>query len=59
MATRKWHSPEQIVRKLAAADRLLAEGKDTAAVCHELGVAEAKYHRGLHTWDALDDSGID
>jgi hypothetical protein len=29
MATRKRHSPEQIVRKLMAADRLLAEGKDT------------------------------
>ena len=36
MATRKRHSPEQIVRKLMAADRLLAEGKDTAAVCREL-----------------------
>ena len=40
MATRKRHSPEQIVRKLTAADRLLAEGKDTAAVCRELGVSE-------------------
>jgi hypothetical protein len=30
MATRKRHSPEQIVRKLMKADRLLAEGKDTA-----------------------------
>ena len=45
MATRKRHSPEQIVRKLMAADRLLAEGKDTAAVCRELGVSEATYHR--------------
>jgi len=45
MATRKRHSPEQIVRKLVAADRLLAEGKDTAAVCRELGVSEATYHR--------------
>jgi len=38
MATRKRHSTEQIVRKLTAADRLLAEGKDTAAVCRELAV---------------------
>jgi putative transposase len=37
MATRKRHSPEQIVRKLVVADRLLAEGKDTAAACRELG----------------------
>jgi hypothetical protein len=36
--TRKRHSPEQVVRKLMAANRLLAEGKDTAAVCRELGV---------------------
>lgn len=41
MATGKRHSPEQVVRKLMAADRLLAEGKDTAAVCRELGVSEA------------------
>jgi transposase-like protein len=45
MATRKRHSPEQILRKLTADDRLLAEGKDTAAVCRELRVAEATYHR--------------
>ena len=44
MATMKRHSPEQVVRKLVAADRLLAEGKDTAAVCRELGVSEATYH---------------
>jgi putative transposase len=45
MAMRKRHSTEQIVRKLMAADRLLAEGKDTATVCRELGVSEASYHR--------------
>jgi hypothetical protein len=33
--------PEQIARKLMAADRLLAEGKDTVAVRRELGVSEA------------------
>ena len=37
MSTRKRHTPEQVVRKLTEADRLLAEGKDTAAVCRELG----------------------
>ena len=30
MATTKRHSPYQIARKLMAADRLLAESKDTA-----------------------------
>ena len=47
MATRKRHSPEQIVRKLMAADRLLAEGKDLAAVCRELGVSEAPITVGV------------
>jgi putative transposase len=36
MATRKGHSPEQIVHKLNAADRLLAERMDTATVSREL-----------------------
>ncbi|SRX92131.1 Transposase [Kytococcus sedentarius DSM] [Mycobacterium shimoidei] len=33
------------MQALVAADRLLVEGKDTAAVCCELGVSEATYHR--------------
>jgi len=53
MATRKRHSAEQIVRKLMAADRLLAEGKDTAAVCRELGVSEATYHRWRNQFGGL------
>ena len=53
MATRKRHSSEQIVRKLMAADRLLAEGKDTAAVCRELGVSEATYHRWRNQFGGL------
>src|SRR6202007_2116027 len=52
-ATRKRHSPDQIVRKLTAADRLLAEGRDTAAVCRELGVSEATYHRWRNQFGGL------
>jgi len=37
MTTRKRHTPEQVVRKLTRADRLLGEGKDVADVCGELG----------------------
>jgi putative transposase len=33
------------VHKLIGANRFLAECKDTAAVCRELGVAEATYRR--------------
>ena len=36
MTTRKRHTPEQVVRKLAQADRMLGEGKDVADVCREL-----------------------
>src|SRR5271166_6918324 len=57
MATRKRHSPELIVRKLMAADRLLAEGKDTAAVCRELDVSEATYHRWRNQFGGLKADG--
>ncbi len=53
MTTRKRHSPEQIVRKLMAADRLLAEGKDTAAVCRDLAMSEATYHRWRNQFGGL------
>ena len=45
MAKRKRHSPEQIVGKLQAADRLLNAGKTVAHVYQALEVSEATYHR--------------
>jgi len=45
MATRKKHTPEQDVRKLATADRMLNEGKAVADVCRELQVSEQTYYR--------------
>jgi putative transposase len=45
MATRKKHTPEQVVRKLATADRMLNDGKDVANVCRELQVSEQAYYR--------------
>jgi putative transposase len=42
---RRRHTPEQIVRKLREADRLLNEGKDLAEVARHLEVSEATYHR--------------
>ena len=53
MATRKRHSPEQIVRKLMAADRLLAEGKEHRGGGRELGVCEATYHRWRNQFGGL------
>ena len=37
--------PEQIVRKLGQADRLLGEGNTVTDVCRELGVTEQTYYR--------------
>jgi putative transposase len=42
---RRRHTPEQIIRKLREADRLLAEGQDVPEVAKQLEVSEATYHR--------------
>ncbi len=39
------HTPEQVVRKLREADRLLGEGESTEAVCRALEVSEQTYYR--------------
>jgi len=39
------HTPEQIIRKLREADRVLAEGGDVADVARHLEVSEQTYHR--------------
>jgi transposase-like protein len=39
------HTPEQIVRKLREADRLLGEGQDIADVAKQLEISEATFHR--------------
>ena len=53
MTTRKRHSPEQVVRKLTQADRLLADGKDVADVCRELQVSEQTYYRWRNQFGGL------
>jgi transposase-like protein len=42
---RRRHTPEQVVRKLREADRLLTEGKDVAEVARHLQVSEQTFHR--------------
>src|SRR4249919_3652031 len=53
MTTRKRHTPEQVVRKLTQADRLLAGGKDVADVCRELQVSEQTYYRWRNQFGGL------
>jgi putative transposase len=42
---RRRHTPEQIIRKLREADRLLGEGQEIPEVAKQLEVSEATYHR--------------
>ena len=42
---RRRHTPEQIVRKLREADRLLGEGQEVALVAKQLEVSEQTLHR--------------
>ena len=47
------NSPEQIVRKLREADRLLAEGADLDAVCRHLEVSVQTYQRWRSQFKAM------
>jgi putative transposase len=47
------HSPEQIVRKLREADRLLAEGTDLQDVCRRLEVSVQTYQRWRLQYKAM------
>jgi transposase-like protein len=41
---RKIHSPEQIVKKLAEADKIVAGGGTVEQACRQLGISEATYY---------------
>ena len=42
---RRRHTPEQIIRKLREAERMLGEGKTIPEAAKELGISEQTYHR--------------
>jgi transposase-like protein len=50
---RKRHSPEQVIRKLRDADRMLSEGKTIAEVCQQLEVVEATFHRWRNQYGGM------
>ncbi len=50
---RKRHTPEQVVRKLREADRMLAEGVDLALVCRQLEVSVQTYQRWRVQYKAM------
>ncbi len=53
MGKRKRHNPEQIVRKLQDADRLLNAGQSVAHVYQALEISEATYHRWRNQYGGM------
>lgn len=47
------HTPEQVVRKLREADRLLAEGAELADVCRQLEISIQTYQRWRSQYKAM------
>ena len=54
---RRRHTPEQIIRKLREADRLLAEGAEIADVARHLEVSEQTYHRWRNQYGGMKADG--
>ena len=50
---RRRHTPEQVVRKLREADRLLGEGRTVPEVAKALEVSEATYHRWRNQYGGM------
>jgi transposase-like protein len=53
MPRRRRHSPEQIIRKLAEGNKLLAGGAELDAVCRHLEIAESTWHRWLAQYGGM------
>ena len=47
------HTPEQIIRKLREAERLIGEGKTIPEAAKELGISEQTYHRWLNQYGGM------
>ena len=47
------HTPEQIIRKLREAERLLASGKDVEEVCRSLEISVQTYQRWKAQYQAM------
>ncbi len=51
---RKRHSPDEIVRKLQVADRLLADGKSVEEVARHLGISQPTYYNWRSRYGKMD-----
>jgi putative transposase len=50
---RRRHTPEQIIRKLREAERMLGEGKTIPEAARELGVSEQTFHRWRNQYGGM------
>src|SRR3982750_2627597 len=50
---RRRHTPEQVIRKLREADRMLGEGKSIAEVAKALEISEPTYHRWRNQYGGM------
>ncbi|MFZ0377827.1 MAG: IS3 family transposase [Solirubrobacteraceae bacterium] len=50
---RRRHTPEQIIRKLREAERMLGEGRQIPEVSKELGISEATFHRWRNQYGGM------
>ena len=50
---RRRHTPEQNIRKLREAERMLGEGKQIPEVAKELGISEATFHRWRNQYGGM------
>ena len=50
---RRRHTPDQIIRKLAEGNKLLAGGQGLDEVCRHLQIAESTWHRWLAQYGGM------
>ena len=50
---RRRHTPEQIVRKLAEADKLLAQGRTIEEISRHLEITESTFHRWRNQYGGM------
>ena len=53
MTRRRRHTPDQIIRKLAEGNKLLAGGAELDEVCRNLEIAESTWHRWLAQYGGM------
>jgi len=47
------HTPEQVIRKLREAERLIGEGRTIPEAAKELGISEQTYHRWRNQYGGM------